>query len=168
MGVSLDLQRPLQQSSKTMAMGQSWWRSLRFVLRGRGGGFYERSKKGRGACCSGAMLCERDDRLGGLLCERKRRSGLVVFCARERPGGWFAERRRGRGLCCLRESSRGWGQWGTRFPLGKWFTKKSDVNHFSKLYKAFSDQLKWFSVWLTFYNETNTCKYWKYFPENIL
>ena len=41
-----NMQRPLRQSSMTMVMGQSWWRSLRFVPRGGWGGFSERSKKG--------------------------------------------------------------------------------------------------------------------------
>ena len=84
--------------------------------------------------------------------QRGRRRGSV---RRERRVGGVYWRERG----YARESRRG--VRGVVF--GKWFTKKSGLNHFPKFYKGFSGQRKWFSVWPSFYSKTNTHK-----SENIL
>ena len=97
-------------------------------------------------------FCESLKREGGAM--RERREGRGVLSERVLRGESVRERQEG--LCVVRES------------FGKLFIKNLSINPFPYFYIGFFDQLKLFSVWLVFYNKTNTCKYWKYFPKNNL
>ena len=85
------------------------------------------------------MPCEKDE------AQRVAVAVAVLSCERDEGGGG-----------CARESRSGGGV--EAFLFGKWFTKKTGVNHFPNFNKEFFGQRKSFSVWPPFYSETNTRK----------